>query len=83
MADQNKNNFWNNWDFKSILQILLIIFGFAIAYTKLEAKVENDKLLLEKDVVYLKSAIDNLGFEIKSMREELKRINPKYNNRYE
>lgn len=77
MADQNKNNFWNNWDFKSILQILLIVVGFAIAYTKLEAKVENDRLLVTKDVEYLKLAIDHLKDEVKEMAKEIQNLNIK------
>lgn len=71
MQMRQDSNFWNNWDFKSILEIVLIIVGFTIAYTKLEAKVDGDRALFEKDVAYIKGAIDNLGYEVRSLREEI------------
>ncbi len=64
----DKSNFWNNWDFKSILQIALLILGFAVAYAKLEAKVESDRLLLEKDIAYIRATLDDLADEIKALK---------------
>ncbi|MBK9333847.1 MAG: hypothetical protein IPM96_15930 [Ignavibacteria bacterium] len=68
-------NFWNNWDFKSLLQIVLIVVGLTITYTKLEAQVETNRLLYLKDIEHIYNQMRSIEIELRAVKEELKLLN--------
>ena len=79
MTAQGKKDFWNNWDFKTILQIAIIIAGFIVAYTKLEAQVFSNRELYVKDIEYMKEDMRDIKDQLKELTEEIKKINLKSN----
>lgn len=64
------------WFKNNIITIVLIIAGFTLtqiqADNKIEAKVETNKALYEKDVEYIKQSIQEIKTDIKEIKKELK-----------
>lgn len=78
----DKKTFWNNWDFRSILQLAVIVVGFVITFTRLDARVESDKkenvielnhlkervLKLEKSLEKIDDKLDDILSEMKTKK---------------
>ena len=71
----DNHNFWNNWSFKDILQISLIIIGFVIAYTKLEARVDSNERTNKIDMDHLERSLNKIEVRIDKLTDEIKQLN--------
>jgi peptidoglycan hydrolase CwlO-like protein len=67
-------NFWNNWDFKSILQLAIILIGFIVTYTRLDARVESDKKENMIEINYLKERVTRLENGLEKINDKLEKI---------
>ena len=64
-------NFWNNWDFKTIIQIVIIIGGFVYTFATLKSEVNNMGEQRNKDVETVKMVRE---MDLKSINENMKEI---------
>jgi peptidoglycan hydrolase CwlO-like protein len=81
---ENKKTFWNNWDFRSILQLTIIVIGFIVTFTRLDARVDSDKkenvielnhlkervLRLEKSLEKIDDKLDDILTEMKTKKNK-------------
>lgn len=71
---EQSRNFWNNWDFKTILvvlQLIGVIWLVATTYAKLEARVENNRLLLNQEVGNIQEDIRQIKLEVHELHNYL------------
>jgi uncharacterized protein YlxW (UPF0749 family) len=71
---QRQQNFWNNWDFKTILvvlQLIGVIWLVATTYSKLEARVESNRLLLNQEVGDIQDDIRQIKLEVHELHNYL------------
>ena len=71
---EQSRNFWNNWDFKTILvvlQLIGVIWLVATTYSKLEAKVESNRLLLNQEVGNIQEDIRQIKLEVHELHNYL------------
>lgn len=71
---QQQHNFWNNWDFKTILvviQLIGVIWLVATTYTKLEAKVEANRALVNQEVEDMRDDIRQIKSEVHELHNLL------------
>lgn len=68
------SEFWNNWDFKTILivlQLVGVIWLVATTYAKLEAKVESNRSLVNQEVEDLRDDITQIKTQVHEMHNLL------------
>lgn len=75
MSEQEKRNFWNNWQLKDIITIALIILGAVISYTQLQAQVELNRQLSEQRMTYIEIKVKEINEGLKEITEEIKMLN--------
>lgn len=76
---QEQHNFWNNWDFKTILvilQLIGVIWLVATTYTKLEAKVEAHRALVNLEIEDMREDVMQIKIQINEIHTLL--IKQKY-----
>lgn len=76
---QKQHNFWNNWDFKTILviiQLIGVIWLVATTYTKLEAKVEAHRALVNLEIEDMREDVMQIKIQINEIHTLL--IKQKY-----
>lgn len=76
---QQQHNFWNNWDFKTILvviQLIGVIWLVATTYTKLEAKVEAHRALVNLEIEDMREDVMQIKIQINEIHTLL--IKQKY-----
>lgn len=70
----DKKNFWNNWDLKSIIQIAILLIGFIVTYTRLDARVESDKRENSIELNHLKERVSKLEYSLEKINDKLDKI---------
>ncbi len=71
---QQQHNFWNNWDFKTILvviQLIGVIWLVATTYARLEAKVESNRALATQEIDDMRDDIIQIKREVHEMHNLL------------
>ncbi len=61
-----KTNFWNGWDFKTILTIITVIVTAAFFFARMESKIESNQVLNEMRFETLKSSIDEIKVNVRN-----------------
>lgn len=67
---KEKKDFWNNWDFKTIIAILTPIVLFAFGYGNLTSKVDSNKIEADKDRLFLIKKMEEMQSEFKDFIKE-------------
>jgi hypothetical protein len=65
-------NFWNNWDFKALLTLAIIIGGFIYGYGNLNAKVEGNKETGQRERELLLEKISNIDKSLKELKDDFR-----------
>lgn len=75
MSEQEKQNFWNNWQFKDIITIAVLIITAIVTFTQLQGQVELNRQLSEQRIYYIETKLKEVNDRLKEITEEIKILN--------
>jgi len=75
MNETEKRNFWNNWQFKDIITIAVLIITAIVTFTQLQGQVELNRQLSEQRIYYIETKVKEVNDRLKEITEEIKILN--------
>ena len=75
MNETEKRNFWNNWQFKDIITIAVLIITAIVTFTQLQGQVELNRQLSEQRIYYIETKLKEVNDRLKEITEEIKILN--------